>query len=238
MNVADGQSERELLATLAGVKDQLSLLGLKAAIAFETVSEDFAGLDSLAQRLDQLERGNQAVLGKAVAGREEAMVPSMMAKLRRPAAMPFRKDTKLQGFAQLITANDGDGERQAAALEDEYARAASELSHSLQQSGKLLSDDEADLLQVGAPQCAHSARSQSLSSRLRLQMVERAKAALQAQSDAAADRSAHQKAEEALQKLLVEASAQGAVLAASRAEVTALTRPCQPAASLAPCWPH
>eukprot|EP01051_Picozoa_sp_SAG22_P024423 SAG22_NODE_6764_length_814_cov_1.204196_1_plen_61_part_00 len=45
------ESDEELLATLASVKDQLSVLGLKEAIAFDSVNNDFSGLDQLKQKL-------------------------------------------------------------------------------------------------------------------------------------------------------------------------------------------
>lgn len=198
-DIIEGQDEAELFATLAQVKDQLSLLGLKAAIARDEVADDFAGLDQLKQRLDQLEQSHQPTIKNAIARREEAMAPGVMAQLRRPAAMPFRKDTKLQGFAQLITSSEGSIDTETSQLEEEYVRAASELKDSLEQRGKFLSEEEADLLAI----------------------LQRAKAALQEQSDTAADTTTSKKAEEALQDLLMEASAQGASLAASRAEVAA-----------------
>jgi hypothetical protein len=89
-----GNEERELLAALGDIKEQLSVLGLKQLIACDNISDDLEGLGQLKEELGKIETNHGSTLDRVVRSRDDAMGPSMLAQLRRPAAMPFRKDTK------------------------------------------------------------------------------------------------------------------------------------------------
>jgi hypothetical protein len=126
-----------------------------------------------------------------------------MSMLRATAVVYYVLTTRfcrrLQGFAQQIL-SVGRDDQAGAQLEDAYLRAAAELRQSLQKSGSsLLSAEETKLLAL----------------------VGKAQSALGEQANEEAENTTSKQAEDALTKLLISASSQGAALLASQAEVAA-----------------
>jgi hypothetical protein len=137
----------------------------------------------------------------AAAWRPQA--PAVMAQLRRPGGLPFRKDTGLHGFRQALLhrangANEKDEDgRPEDSGDDDYACAAAALEAALEESTVPLVEEEKVLLDS----------------------IRRMSSTLAAHEDGRAQQSAHRRAEEQLQRMLAEASSESAAMVTSRHEV-------------------
>lgn len=178
------------------------MLGLKEIMARDAVGNDVAAFNVLKRKLQEVESENREFFDAAIKTRNDAVAPAVMAELRRPSGMPFRKDTSLHSFKQALEHRakqedaGGNAERE---LDEDYARMADKLAQKLQQSHVPLTNDEKKLLAA----------------------VNQIGSTLEAQEDSRVQSSAHRRAEEQLGKMLAQASAESAQMVASRHEVAA-----------------
>ena len=87
----------QLQAQLVEVKDQLHMLGLKEIMARDAVGDEVAAFNALKHKLEKVESENTEFFETAIKRRNDAVGPAVMAELRRPSGMPFRKN-RARGF--------------------------------------------------------------------------------------------------------------------------------------------